>query len=57
MVKKILRSLTNTLENVISVIEELKNLGELSVVELTDSLLAHEQRKKFKKKETLEKTL
>jgi hypothetical protein len=42
MVEKILRSFTNIFENMICVIEELKDLAELSIDELTDSLLAHE---------------
>jgi gag-polypeptide of LTR copia-type/Domain of unknown function (DUF4219) len=48
LVEKILRSLTYTFENVVCVIEESKNLAELSVDELAGSLIAHEQRKKFK---------
>jgi gag-polypeptide of LTR copia-type len=46
MVEKILRSLTDTFENMIYAIEESDNLTELSVDELVGSLLAHEQRKK-----------
>jgi gag-polypeptide of LTR copia-type len=57
VVEKILRSLTDTFENVICVIEESKNLAELTVDELASSLLAHEQRKNLKKKETLEEAL
>jgi gag-polypeptide of LTR copia-type len=57
VVEKILRSLTDTFENVICVIEESKNLAELTVDELASSLLAHEQRKNLKKKETLEEVL
>jgi hypothetical protein len=37
--------------------EESKDLVELTVDELADSLLAHEQRKNLKKKETLEEAL
>jgi hypothetical protein len=51
--EKILRSLTNTFENVIYTIEESKNLTELSVDELAGSLLALEQRKNLKKKKKL----
>jgi gag-polypeptide of LTR copia-type len=54
VVEKILRSLTKTFENMVCAIEESKNLAELSVDELTGSLLAHEQKKKLKKRETLE---
>jgi gag-polypeptide of LTR copia-type len=58
MVEKILRSLTDTFENMICAIEESDNLTELSVDELVGSLLAHEQRKKkLKKKESLEEIL
>jgi gag-polypeptide of LTR copia-type len=53
VVKKNLRSLTDTFENVVCTIEESKDLVELTVDELTSSLLAHEQRKNLKKKETL----
>jgi hypothetical protein len=42
---------------VICTIEETKNLAELSVDELADSLLAHEQRKKLKKKESLKEAI
>jgi gag-polypeptide of LTR copia-type len=55
VVEKILRSLTNMFENMVCVIEESNNLTELTVDELASSLLAHEQRKNLKKKETLEK--
>jgi hypothetical protein len=41
VVKKILRSLTNTFENVVCTIEESKNLREISVDELADSLKIH----------------
>jgi gag-polypeptide of LTR copia-type len=57
MVEKILRSLTDTFENVICTIEESKNLTELSINELVGSLSAHEQRKKLKMKEILEEAL
>jgi gag-polypeptide of LTR copia-type len=57
VVEKILRSLTDTFENVICVIKESKNLAELTVDELAGSLLAHEQRNNLKKKETLEEAL
>jgi gag-polypeptide of LTR copia-type len=55
--EKILRSLTDTFENIVCAIEESKNLAELSVDEFTSSLLAHEQRKKLKKKEILDEAL
>jgi hypothetical protein len=42
---------------VVCAIKESKDLTELTVDELTSSLLAHEQRKNLKKKETLEETL
>jgi C4-type Zn-finger protein len=57
VVEKILRSLTDTFENMVCAIEESKNLTELIVDELAGSLLAHEQRKNLKKKETLEEAL
>jgi gag-polypeptide of LTR copia-type len=50
VVEKILRSLTDTFEDVVCAIEESKNLVELSVDELASSLLSHEQRKKLKKR-------
>jgi gag-polypeptide of LTR copia-type len=50
MIEKILKSLTNTFENVVCAIKESKELSELSVDELVSSLIAHEQRKKLKKK-------
>jgi gag-polypeptide of LTR copia-type len=53
MVEKILRSLTDTFENMICVIEESDNLTELSVDELVGSLLAHEQRKKNSRRKNL----
>jgi hypothetical protein len=39
------------------VIEESKDLNELSVDEPVDSLMAHEKSRKFKKKESLEEML
>jgi hypothetical protein len=57
VVEKILRSLTNMFENIVCMIEESKDLAELSVDELAGSLLAHEQRKNLEKKEIPEKTL
>jgi gag-polypeptide of LTR copia-type len=57
VVEKILRSLTNTFKNMVRIIEESKKLTELSVDEVAGSLLAHEQKKKLKKKETLEEVL
>jgi gag-polypeptide of LTR copia-type len=50
VVEKILRSLIDTLKNMVCVVEESKDLAELSVNELADSLLAYERRKKLKKK-------
>jgi gag-polypeptide of LTR copia-type len=50
VVEKILRSLTDTFENVVCAIEESKNLAELSVDELADSLLEHEQRRSSRRK-------
>jgi gag-polypeptide of LTR copia-type len=46
-VEKILRSLIDTLENIVCVIEESKDLANLTVDELAGSLLAHKQRKKI----------
>jgi gag-polypeptide of LTR copia-type len=57
VVEKILRSLTNDFENIVYVIEESKNLAEMTVDELSSSLEVHEQRKKKKKQEVLEETL
>jgi gag-polypeptide of LTR copia-type len=45
VVEKILRSLSDAYENAVCAIEEYKNLAELSVDELSSSLLAYEQRK------------
>jgi gag-polypeptide of LTR copia-type len=50
VVEKILRSLTDTFENVVCAIEESKNLAELSVDELAGSLLEHEQRRSSRRK-------
>jgi gag-polypeptide of LTR copia-type len=57
IVEKILISLTDAFKNIVCTIEELKNLKELSVDELVDSLMAHKQRKKLKKKEPLRDAL
>jgi gag-polypeptide of LTR copia-type len=57
VVEKILRSLTDTLKNMVCAIEESKDLTKLSVNEFVGSLLAHEQRKNLKKKEILEEAL
>jgi hypothetical protein len=51
IVEKILRSLTEAFEILVCAIEESKDLSELTVDELTGSLLAHEQRRNAKKKE------
>jgi gag-polypeptide of LTR copia-type len=57
VLEKILRSLIDTFEDVVYAIDESKDLAELTVDELAGSLLAHEQRKKLKKKESLEEAL
>jgi len=57
VVEKILRSLTDDFENVVCTIEESKDLSTLTVEELVGSLEAHEQRKKKKKAEPLDKLL
>jgi gag-polypeptide of LTR copia-type len=57
IVEKILISLTDAFKNIVCTIEELKNLNELLVDELVDSLMAHKQRKKLKKKEPLRDAL
>jgi gag-polypeptide of LTR copia-type len=57
VVEKTLRSLTDTFENMVYAIEESKDLTELTVDELIGSLLAHEQRKNLKNKETLKEAL
>jgi hypothetical protein len=49
--------LIDDFENIVCAIEESKNLNELSVYELSSSLMAHEQRNKLKKKESLEEAL
>jgi gag-polypeptide of LTR copia-type len=56
VVEKILRSLTKIFENVMCVIEESKDLEELTIDDLAGSLEAHEQRKK-KNNELLEEAL
>jgi gag-polypeptide of LTR copia-type len=56
LVEKILRTLTDTFENVMCAIKESKNLDELLVDELAGSLMTHEQRKKLKE-ELIEKAL
>nr|KYP40213.1 hypothetical protein KK1_038469 [Cajanus cajan] len=57
VVEKILRSLTDSFENVICAIEESKDLTMITVDELAESLEAHEQRKKKKEEEILEQAL
>jgi gag-polypeptide of LTR copia-type len=57
VVEKILRSLTDTFKNMVCAIEESKFLAELTIDELNGSLLAHEQRKNLKNKETLVEAL
>jgi len=57
IVEKILRSLTDAFESIVCAIEESKNLSELSVDELAGSLMAHEQRRNLKKKESIEEAL
>jgi hypothetical protein len=47
VVEKILRLLIDALENMVYVIEESKDLANLTVDELVGSLLVHEQRKKI----------
>ena len=56
VVEKILRSLTDNLENVVCAIEESKDLAKFTVDELVGSLEAHEQHKK-KEEETLDQAL
>nr|KYP38589.1 hypothetical protein KK1_040157 [Cajanus cajan] len=57
VVEKILRSLTDSFENVVCAIEESKDLTMLTVDELAGSLEAHEKCKKMKKEEILEQAL
>jgi hypothetical protein len=53
IVEKILRSLIDVFENIVCMIEESKDLNELSIDELAGSLMAHEQRKNSKRKSHL----
>jgi len=57
VVEKILRSLTDDFENVVCAIEDSRNMGEMTIDDLTGSFKAHEQRKKEKKQEVLEEAL
>ncbi|KAG8501144.1 hypothetical protein CXB51_003220 [Gossypium anomalum] len=57
VVEKILRSLTDSFENVVCAIEESKDLATLTVDKLIGYLKAHEQHKKKKKEKTLEQAL
>ncbi|KAE8706666.1 hypothetical protein F3Y22_tig00110388pilonHSYRG00007 [Hibiscus syriacus] len=57
VVEKILRSLTDDFENVVCAIEVSKDLEELTIDDLAESLEAHEQRKKKNKNESLEEAL
>jgi hypothetical protein len=49
-VEKILRSLTDTFENMVSAIEESKDLTELTVDELAGSLLAQSRERISRRK-------
>ena len=49
VVEKILRSLADDFENVICAIEESRNVEEMTIYDLVDSLEADEQRKIEKK--------
>nr|GEZ08408.1 retrovirus-related Pol polyprotein from transposon TNT 1-94 [Tanacetum cinerariifolium] len=57
IIEKILRSLNKKFENVVCVIEEAKDLEELTIEELAGSLEAHEQSKNRKKQESLDEAL
>ncbi|GKE41959.1 hypothetical protein Tco_1469243, partial [Tanacetum coccineum] len=57
IIEKILRSLTENFENVVCVIEESKDLEDLTIEELAGSLEAHEQRKNKKKQESFDEAL
>jgi gag-polypeptide of LTR copia-type len=50
VVEKILRSLSDNFDNVVCAIEESKDLVKFTVDELADSLEAHEQCKRKKRK-------
>jgi gag-polypeptide of LTR copia-type len=52
VMEKILRSLIDNFENVVCAIEESKDLAKLTVDELADSLEAHEQCKRKKRRKT-----
>jgi len=57
VMEKILEILTDNFESIVCAIEESKDLMTLTIDELVGSLEAHEQRKKKKEEETLEKAL
>jgi len=57
VVEKILKSLTDDFENIVCAIEESKDLTTLSMEELVGPLEAHEQRRRKKKKESLDQAL
>lgn len=55
VVEKVLRNLSERFIYIVCVIEELKDIKNISIDELQSSLLVHEQ--KFKKKESEEQVL
>jgi len=50
VMEKILRSLIDDFENVVCAIEESRNLEKMAIDDIENSLEAHEQRKKKKKR-------